>query len=48
MITLTLISNDKGIDNWFFFFQNTNLLDISYFFYTLYVSIAYGKQYVLT
>jgi hypothetical protein len=34
---------DEGIDNWFLK-KNRFILDMSYYFYTLNVSIAFGKQ----
>ncbi len=38
---------DESIDDWFFF-KNRYLLDMSYFFYILNASIAFGKQDDLT
>jgi hypothetical protein len=40
-------TKDESIDDWFFFL-NSYLLDMSYCFYTLNASIAFGKQDDLT
>jgi hypothetical protein len=42
-----LTPKDEGIDNWLFL-KNKYLLDMSYCFYTLITSIAFGKQDDLT